>query len=112
MLLMAAAAVLGVRAARNRLPTWAARTLLAAGVLSAVVAAVLIHGVAVTAPLFAQSREVPSVVDSTPSSQYAAAVDRAPEDGTCTAPVQVKAATAVRTSPSDRIVQRVCMSSR
>jgi CubicO group peptidase (beta-lactamase class C family) len=33
----------------------------------------------VTAPLFAQSQEVPSVIDSPPSPQYAAAVERARE---------------------------------
>src|SRR6188508_800179 len=35
LLLMLAAVVLGVKAARNRLPTWAARTALAVGVLVA-----------------------------------------------------------------------------
>ena len=78
LLLMAVGVVLGVRAARNRLPTWAPRTLLAVGVLTAGVAALLIHGVAVAAPLFPQ-RNVPSAVDSAPSPQYAAAVERARE---------------------------------
>ena len=77
MLLMAVGVVLGVRAARNRLPTWAARTALAVGVAVAAFAAFLTHGVVVTAPLFAQSQEVPSVIDSAPSPQYAAAVERA-----------------------------------
>ena len=79
MLLMAVAVVLGVGAARDKLPTWAARTLLAVGVLTAVVVAVLIHVDAMTAPLFPQPRDVPSVVDSAPSPQYAAAVERARE---------------------------------
>jgi hypothetical protein len=79
MLLMVAGVVLGVRATRNRLPTWAARTALAVGVVVAAFAAFLTHGVVVTAPLFAQSQEVPSVVDSAPSPQYAAAVERARE---------------------------------
>jgi CubicO group peptidase (beta-lactamase class C family) len=79
MLLMVAGVVLGVRAARNRLPMWAARTALAVGVVVAAVAAFLTHGVVVTAPLFPQSQEVPSVVDSAPSPQYAAAVERARE---------------------------------
>jgi hypothetical protein len=79
MLLMAVGVVLGVRAARNKLPTWAARTLLAVGILTAVVATYLIHVVAVTAPPFEQPRDVPSVVDSAPSPQYAAAVERARE---------------------------------
>jgi hypothetical protein len=77
MLLMVVGVVLGVRAARNRLPIWAARTALAFGVVVAAFAAFLTHGVVVTAPLFAQSQEVPSVIGSTPSSQYAAAVERA-----------------------------------
>jgi hypothetical protein len=79
MLLMVVGVVLGVRAARNRLPMWAARTALAVGVVVAAFAAFLTHGVAVTAPLFPQSQEVPSVVDSAPSPQYAAAVARARE---------------------------------
>ena len=77
MLLMVAGVVLGVRAARNRLPMWAARTLLAVGVAVAAFAAFLIHGAVVTAPLFPRSQEVPSVVDAAPSPQYAAAVERA-----------------------------------
>ena len=79
MLLMVVGVVLGVRAARNRLPTWAARTALAVGVVVAAVAAFLTHDLGVTAPLFPQSQEVPSVVDSTPAPQYAAAVERARE---------------------------------
>jgi CubicO group peptidase (beta-lactamase class C family) len=43
------------------------------------VAAFLTHGVVVTAPLFAQPQAVPSVVDSAPSPQHAAAVERARE---------------------------------
>ena len=77
MLLMVAGVVLGVRAARNRLPIWAARIALAVGVALAALAALLTHGVVVSAPLFPQSREVPSVVDAAPSPQYAAAVERA-----------------------------------
>ena len=79
LLLMAVGVVLGVRAARNRLPTWAARTALAVGIVVAVFAAFLTHEVSVTAPLFAQSRAVPSVVDSAPSPQYTTAVERARE---------------------------------
>ncbi len=79
MLLMVVGVVLGVRAARNRLPIWAARTTLAVGVVVAAFAAFLIHGVVVTAPLFPQSQAVPSVVDSAPSPQYTAAVERARE---------------------------------
>ena len=79
MLLMVVGVVLGVRAARNRLPTWAAGTALAVGVTVAAFAAFFTHRVVVTAPLFAQSQEVPSVFDSAPSPQYAAAVGRARE---------------------------------
>jgi hypothetical protein len=79
MLLMVVGVVLGVRAARNRLPLWAARTALAVGVVVAAFAAFLTHGVVVTAPLFPQSQAVPSVVDSAPSPQYTAAVERARE---------------------------------
>src|ERR687891_1023522 len=75
MLLMVAGVVLGVRAARNRLPMWAARTALVVGVVVAAFAAFLTHDVGVRAPLFPQSQEVPSVVDSAPASQYAAAVE-------------------------------------
>jgi hypothetical protein len=79
LLLMIGAAVVGVKAARNRLPAWAARTALALGVLIAAFAAFLSYAVAVTVPLFAQPQEVPSVIDSAPSPQYAAAVERARE---------------------------------
>jgi len=79
MLLMVVGVVLGVRAARNRLPMWAARTALAVGFVVAAFAAFLTHGVVVTAPLFPQSQQVPSVIDSAPSPQYAAAVARARE---------------------------------
>jgi hypothetical protein len=79
MLLMAAGVVLGVRAARDRLPMWAARTALAVGVVVAAFAAFLTHGVVVTAPLFPQPQAVPSVVASAPSPQYTAAVERARE---------------------------------
>ena len=79
LLLMIGAVVLGVKAARNRLPAWAARTALAVGVLIAAFAAFLTHNVAVRAPLFAQPQDVPSVIDSAPSPQYAAALERARE---------------------------------
>ena len=79
MLLMVVGVVLGVRAARNRLPIWAARTALAVGVVVAAFAAFLTHEVVVTAPLFPQPEEVPSVIDSAPSPRYAAAVERARE---------------------------------
>jgi len=79
LLLMAAGVVLGVKAARNRLPLWAARTALAVGVALAALAALLTHGVVVSAPLFPQSQQAPSVVASAPSPRYAAAVARARE---------------------------------
>jgi hypothetical protein len=77
MLLMVAAVVLAVRAARNRLPTWAARTSLAAGVVAAAFAAFLTHAVAVSAPLFPQVQDVPSVAGPASPPPYAAAVERA-----------------------------------
>jgi CubicO group peptidase (beta-lactamase class C family) len=77
MLLMVAGVVLGVRAARNRLTTWAARTAIAGGAAAAGFAAFLLHGAVVTAPLFAQSQEVPSVVAPAQPPQHAAAVERA-----------------------------------
>jgi len=76
-LLMLAAVLFGVMTARNRLPIWAGRTALAVGVLMAAFAAFLTHTVTVAAPLFAQSMDVPSVSESAPSPQWAAAVDRA-----------------------------------
>lgn len=54
-------------------------TLIAAGLLVAAVAAFVTHGVVVTAPLFPQSQEVPSVVNPAPAAPYAAAVQRARE---------------------------------
>ena len=68
-----------VRAARNRLPMWAARTALAIGVAVAAFAAFLTHGVAATAALFPPSEEVPSVIGPVPSPRYAAAVGKARE---------------------------------
>src|SRR5919109_2470270 len=76
-LLMLAAVLFGVRTARNRLSIWAGRPALAVGVLIAAVAAFLTHAVTVAAPLFAQPPDVPSVSESAPSPQWAAAVDRA-----------------------------------
>src|SRR5688572_27477607 len=76
-LLMLAAVLFGVRTARNRLPIWAGRTALAVGVLIAAFAAFLTHAVTVAAPLFAQPPAVPSISESAPSPQWAAAVDRA-----------------------------------
>src|SRR6186713_2883926 len=76
-LLMSAAVVLSVRAARNRLPIWARRSALAAGILIAAFAAFLIHASSVAAPLFAQAPDVPSVSEAAPSPQWAAAIDRA-----------------------------------
>ena len=79
MLLMAVGVVLAVRVARNTLPTWTARTVLALGLLLAASAGFLIHTVAVAAPLFAQSQDVPSVIASPPPPQNAVAIQRARE---------------------------------
>src|SRR4051794_40771706 len=62
MLLMIGATVLVAKAARNQLPAWGARTVLAGGVLVAALAAFLTHGAAVTALLFAHPQNVPSVI--------------------------------------------------
>jgi len=75
--LMVAAVLFGVRSARNRLPAWAKLTAVAVGVVVAAGAAFLIHSAAISAPLFAQAPDVPSVTEPAPSSQWAAAVDRA-----------------------------------
>ena len=77
LLLILAGVVLGIGAARNRLPVWAARTAFAVGVAVAAFLAFVLHQVVVTAPLFPGSQGVPSVVDSTPPPQYAVAVERA-----------------------------------
>ena len=79
LVLMAAGVVLGVRAGRNRLPAWAARTALGVGVIAAAFAAALTHSVARAAPLFPQSQGVPSALASAPPPQYAAASARARE---------------------------------
>ena len=78
MLLMVVGVVLGVKAARNRLPPRAARTAIAVGVVIAAFAAYLTYTVAVTALNFPQE-QVPSTVGSEPSPEYAAAVERARE---------------------------------
>ena len=77
LMLMLAAVVLGVKAARNRLPAWATRTALAAGALVAAFAAFLTHATVVAAPLFAQPQDVPSVVGPAPAPRWAAGADRA-----------------------------------
>ncbi len=76
-LVMLAAVLFGVRAARNRLPVWAGRTALAVGALLAAFAAFITHAVTVAAPLFAQSPDVPSVSAAAPAPQWAPAVERA-----------------------------------
>lgn len=75
--LMLAAVVLGVKAARNRLPIWAGRTALAVGALAAAFAAFLTHSINVAAPLFAQTPDVPSVSASAPAPQWAGSAERA-----------------------------------
>jgi hypothetical protein len=79
LLLMLGGVVAGVKAARNRLPAWAAATAFAVGILVIAFAAFVIRAIAVTAPLFAQAQGVPSIVDSAPSPGHAAAVERARE---------------------------------
>lgn len=77
LLLMVGAVALGVQAARNRLPTWAARTAIAFGIAIAAVAASFAHSVATTAPLFLQPQDVPSAIGVAPPPHHAAAVERA-----------------------------------
>jgi hypothetical protein len=77
LILMAAGVVLGVRAARGRLPVWASRAALIAGLVIAAFAAALTHGVAVSAPFFPAAQEVPSIIESAPPPAYAAAAARA-----------------------------------
>jgi hypothetical protein len=60
-LLMLAAVFLWIRTVRSRLPVWAARIALAAGVLIAAATAIIIHAVTVAGPLFAQPPDIPSV---------------------------------------------------
>ena len=79
MLIMLAAVVLAVKAARNRLPKWATRTALAMGIIVAALAASLTHGLAVIAPLFSQSQTLPSVPALAASEQYAEAIARGRE---------------------------------
>jgi CubicO group peptidase (beta-lactamase class C family) len=76
-LLMFAAVLFALRAARSRLAAWARRTAVALGVPIVACAAFLIHAASISAPLFAQGPDVPSVSASAPSPQWAAAVDRA-----------------------------------
>jgi hypothetical protein len=76
LLLMVSGVVLGVRAGRNRLPAWAARTALAVGVTIAAFAAFLTHAVGVTAALFPPAQAVPSVSAAAPLPHYAAAVEQ------------------------------------
>lgn len=75
--LMVAAVVLGLRTAQNRLSKWVSRIALAIGILMAGFAAYLTHAITLTAPLFAQAPDVPSVSEPAPSSPVATAIDRA-----------------------------------
>ena len=58
-------------------PTWASRAVLAIVVVVAGFAAFLTHALTASADLFAQPPDVPSVSESAPSPQWAAAVERA-----------------------------------
>jgi hypothetical protein len=69
--------VLGLRAARNRLPTWAARTALGVGILAVMFAALLTRGVMAVAPLFPQSGTLPSVAAPGLAAEYSPAADQA-----------------------------------
>ncbi len=75
--LLLAAVVLGIRAARSRLPVWALRTALALGLVAAVLAASITRAVAIADPIFARAPDVPSVSAATPDARWTTAVDRA-----------------------------------
>ena len=66
-LIMLAAVLFGVRAARSRLSTWAGRTAVPVGALMVAFAAFRIHSIAIEAPLFAQVPSVPSLVATGPT---------------------------------------------
>jgi hypothetical protein len=76
LLLMIAALVLGVKAARGRLPAWAASTSIAVGVLVVAFAAVLTYATVAAAPLFPQPKDVPSVVQPAAAPKWASVADR------------------------------------
>jgi hypothetical protein len=76
-LVMFALVLLGVRAARGRLPVWAGRTALAVGAIVAFFAGLLTLGVMASAPLYTQSPDVPSVSASAPAASWAPAADGA-----------------------------------
>jgi hypothetical protein len=77
LMVMICGVMLGVGVARDGLPAWVARTALAVGILMTAFLAFVTHAVVVTGPLFAQPQDVPSTIDSAPSAQHAAPVDRA-----------------------------------
>src|SRR5262245_26370995 len=71
-LLMSAGVLLGVRSARERLPGSARYAAFVVGVLIAAFAAFRVHSARLTAPLFAQPANVPSVSEPAPSPQWTA----------------------------------------
>lgn len=75
-MLMFAAVLLLVKPAR-RLPIWARRTLLVAGIPAAACAAYFLHAATISAPLFAHAADVPSASDPAPAASWIAAADRA-----------------------------------
>jgi serine beta-lactamase-like protein LACTB, mitochondrial len=62
---------------RNRLKTWAARIVLTAGGLLAVIVGLATYSMGTTTPLHPQPQSAPSVMQSEPSPQWSDAVDRA-----------------------------------
>jgi CubicO group peptidase (beta-lactamase class C family) len=76
-LLMALALVLGVKAARDRLSPWTARTAVVLGVVLAAFAAFLTTEISARAVLFPPVEQVPPSVGMAPPPRYAAAVERA-----------------------------------
>lgn len=72
-----ASIVLGVKIARNRLSARTVRAAFAVGVLVALVEGLLVYRIALAAPLHPEPLNVPSAVQSAPSSEWTQAVEHA-----------------------------------
>lgn len=68
---------LAVWGVRHRLSPRTARAVIAGGTLLGGLAAFVIHGAAIAAPLFPQAQQVPSAADAAPAAPYAPAAGRA-----------------------------------
>jgi CubicO group peptidase (beta-lactamase class C family) len=76
-LVLAAAVLLGIRLAQNRLSKWAGRAALFVAVLATGFSALLTREVKAAAPLFTQAADVPFVSAPVSSPQWASAAERA-----------------------------------